>query len=716
MFGRRSVLVAATVVALAGVALWVVRPDETVSAGRFRVVRRLDRPSGVSPFDPGARAVTARLRWTASEIEQQWTRLGGGSGLTYRSPAFDTSRSLFGIVATLPDLRDQSAVILWSGGPTLTPEDFARNRRELHDPAGGQNLLLRADNLQPDNQPIQYLFIHLPEGLALPSAVETLSVLERSDLTSHGPVGPVRLTEGGQVRDVVLAPSGHRLSYELDELSLAALSFGLHLERDVSVQVRAWQHTSEGETEIFTERVDDAGWHDFNVPLVQAGRSAITLQAVTDLETGPLSWSTPLLVASDGNAEQPNVILYVVDALRADALGLHGAGGARSPIIDRLGRNGLVYSRAYAAASWTKPSVATLLTSLYPSTHRLGARFYSDPLPRTVLTLQDALAANGYLTAQFSSNPFTGTLSNLDKGFDVAVTPGVFLDRASSNGTASIGAAQVHDRALSWLERHKGMRVFAYIHSVDTHPPFSVKGATARAAYDGSLASIDSEIGRFRERLLPLGFGDNTLFVLTADHGEAFGEHGHEGHGQSVYDEEVRVPLLFHWPGHIAPMEIDEPVHHVDLAPTILTLAGVGDAAGQFQGRSLWPHGPHWQPSPVVVTRFVYPEDVDRPAADRIEALALVDYPWKLLSFAGPGVPRRAELYRLDTDPGERNDVAGSDLARVQTLQTALDRFMADQAQQRGRFDAAHARSSRRPSAPPSRDLLDQLRSLGYVR
>ncbi|MGH9175415.1 MAG: sulfatase/phosphatase domain-containing protein, partial [Vicinamibacterales bacterium] len=184
----------------------------------------------------------------------------------------------------------------------------------------------------------------------------------------------------------------------------------------------------------------------------------------------------------------------------------------------------------------------------------------------------------------------------------------------------------------------------------------------------------------------------------------------------SVYDEEVRVPLLLHWPGRITPGRVDEPVHHVDLAPTILALAGLTDTQSQFQGRSLWPRDPAWRPSPVVLTRFVYPEDLDSPVADRTEAHAIVDYPWKLIVFERAGTRGRAELYRLDTDPGERRDLASVDGARVKALLTALDRFMAGEMQRRARFDADHARSSPRPSTPPSRDLLDQLRSLGYVR
>ena len=718
MLRRRTTIIAGAAVAAVGAVIWLAQPAPAPLRGSagLCVVQRLSRPLGATPFDPVHLAPTARQRWTAGEIERLWTHRDTSSGRTYRSPVIDMSRGgVFAVVATFPAARGRPALMLWSSGPTLTPEDFARNRRELRSPDGGRTLVLRADNLQPDERHLQHLFIHLPEATSLGSTLETLSVLDREDLTRHGLTGPLRLTEGGEVRDVVLANPGHRASYDIDATG-SLVSFGVHLEAGTVATIRASQQTPSGDTAIATNRIDTPGWHDFTVPLVpHTGRSVLTFEAVTE-PTGGVTWSTPLLLAADTPPERPHIILYVVDALRADALALYGATQNRAPVIDALGRQALLFTRAYAAASWTKPSVTTLLTSLYPMTHGVGARFYSDPLPSTAFTLQKALAAAGYLTGQFSANPFTGTLSNLDQGFDVTATPQSLRGVATPDAGDPIRAADIHQRVLAWLSRHSGARVFAYIQPVDTHPPFSITGATPREAYEASLASVDTEIGRFRDRLASLGLADNTLFVLTADHGESFGEHGREGHGQSVFDEEVRVPLLVHWPGRIAPTRVDEPVHHVDLAPTILAIAGIPDADSRFQGRSLWPGAPTQRPSPVVVTRFVYPEDADSSVADRTETHAIIDYPWKLMVFARPGAPVRAELYRLDSDQTERQDLAGSQVARVKTLQSALERFMADQAQRRLRFHADHASVSPPPGTLLRGDLLDQLRSLGYVR
>ena len=218
----------------------------------------------------------------------------------------------------------------------------------------------------------------------------------------------------------------------------------------------------------------------------------------------------------------------------------------------------------------------------------------------------------------------------------------------------------------------------------------------------------------FRQRLQALGLG-NLLFVLTADHGEAFGEHGRTGHGQSVYEEEVRVPLILHWRGRIVPARINEPLHHVDVVPTILALADVAAPDG-IQGVSVWPFSRSSRPSPVMVTRFVYPEDVDRPTVDRNDARALIDFPWKLVLIEPSSAPRRVELYRLDLDPGERRNVADEEPARVRTLSAALEGFGAEQHRRRAAFVARHQPGTGAMRHAPSRDLLDQLRSLGYVR
>lgn len=711
MVGLQARQLAATTAMLALAACAPAQPAEQ-PAPPLRVVQRLAPVQGAAPVDPLALAATARQRWTADDIAREWTRLGSADSRLYMSPPLDPAAPLFAIVATFPEAESAEALLLWSAGGTLSAEDFARNRRGLHRTPETRALVLPADSLGAEDQPVRRLFVHLPAGARLAAALEALSVVTRRDLTARGAVGPVRLTEGGTLRDVVLAASGHRIVYGAGEAG-SRVSFGLHLPHDGTAEVRAWQESSSGTREILAEQIAGRGWHEFVVAVTPAAGWRLAVSATTSAAGEAVAWSAPLVLAAADRVQPPHIVLYVVDALRADALGLYGAGGGRSPVLDALGREGVVFDHAYAAASWTKPSVTTLFTSLYPATHGVGARYYSDALPSSVTTLAEVLAAAGYMTAQFSANPFTGALSNLDQGFDVAETSGALS--AGRRGPPPTAGA-LHDRAAEWLLRQPAAPAFAYLHAVDTHPPFAVAGATAREAYDASLAALDAAIGDFRRRLAAGGIGGNLLVVVTADHGEAFGEHGREGHGQSVYDEEVRVPLLLHWPGRLSPARIAEPVHHVDLAPTILALAGIAADGAGFTGRSWWPRSAGVPGSPVVVSRFAYPEDLDATVADRTEATALVEYPWKLVSWSDGGSAARAELYRLDTDPGERRDLAREDPARLRSLQRALDQFADAERRRHARFVAEHAVGRDGPAPPQRRDLLDRLRSLGYVR
>jgi arylsulfatase A-like enzyme len=251
---------------------------------------------------------------------------------------------------------------------------------------------------------------------------------------------------------------------------------------------------------------------------------------------------------------------------------------------------------------------------------------------------------------------------------------------------------------------------------VDAHPPFVAPGSAAAGdaagAYEAAIRFNDRAIGRLRRRLAERGLERDTLLVVTADHGEAFGEHGQTGHGRSVHDEEVRVPLILHWPGRLEHVVDDAPVSLVDVMPTLLAACGVEPAAG-MQGRSLL--GPGAAP-PAVSTRFVYPDDLDLAIGDRSEAHALFDGRFKLIA-SETDAGRRLALYDLVADPLERDDRAAAEPERAAQLDAALRGFLAEQQAARARYLADHGMP---PDPPPARkptpQLVEQLRSLGYLR
>ena len=727
----RVILVGVICAILVAGALWTFREPTRSNPTRYRVVQRLTAPMGVAAadsFDPAAHAET---RWSVEDIRASWTRVQSGRSATLRSPRFDLPDGFQGVAVTQSPQQwtaDRAPLLLWSESPTLTDAQFRRNRRELLPPNDGSpSMFVAAETLQSDERrPVHYLFLHLPAGGEIAATIDSVAIVSSRAIAAGG-AGVWRIAADGQTRDAVTTRS--TVEYLADIPEGAELAFGVHIASDVQgiAAIRATEVVG-GREHLLLESSTSAGrWTDLRTTLRAGHRSSLVLSATASGTPVLASWSTPQILVRD-DEPAPNILLYVVDALRADKLGAYGAGGGLTPFLDRLASDGLLFRRAYAAASWTKPSVATLLSSTYPWTHALGARHYTDMLPAGVPMLQTILASSGYVTAQFSPNPFTGAVSGLDRGFDAA-----FMTTALGHTRAfDVKARDINDRFLAWLASRPRDRFFAYLHAVDTHPPFSASEGTPPSAYERAITEVDREIARLYSLLEELQVADNTLLVVTADHGEAFGEHGQSGHGQSVYDEEVRVPLLMHWPRRGDRTAIDEPVHSVDVAPTLLHYAGVRFDATRFQGRNVLPASPKLAfegsasvggprkdgappPSPVVITRFTYPEDLDLPG-DRRDMHAIVDYPWKLIVTVAPAdAARTRELYRLDSDPGERRNLAAVEAIRARRLETALDAFLANQASARAAFARAHQQPPpRRPV--PARDLVDQLRSLGYVR
>jgi arylsulfatase A-like enzyme len=693
------------VVVAAAVAWWIARERmESPNPARLQVVARLVTTTGSPAGDAADATRHARHRWSAADIESSWVGVRSGSSATYRSPRLDLGRDFHSVAITRPPIRSPMAapIVLWSDSPVLAGPAFTRNRRELPIAQEGATLVLEAEALQGDRrQPVRHLFLHLPRGGGVAQAVESIAILTTGDLAATGMLS--RIAADGETRDGFA--STVPLAFRTTVPAGAEILFGVRAATGVTDRmVRVTQSIGSDERVQFEMAVPPGRWVDLRAPLQQARDSTVTFSIAGAGADSVAYWSAPLLLAPVHTDDRPNIVVIVVDALRADVLGADGARASATPVLDDLASKSVLFARAYAPTSWTKPSIATLFTSLYPWTHALGARYYADALPREVLTLQRVLSENGYVTAQFSANPFTSAASGLDRGFDTA-----FMAPALGHADAfAVTAADIVDRVLHWVSARSRDRSFAYLHLVDAHLARGID------SYRVAAGIADREIGRLLNRLNELRGRTNTLFVITADHGEAFGDHGQAGHGQSVYEEEVRVPLIVHEAGQTAGRIVNEPVHLVDVMPTVLDYAGITLDRAVIQGRSLRASGRELKPSPVIVTRFTYPEDIVV-SADRAEMHAIVDFPWKLIVTERHGQPRRHELYRLDTDPIEKDNLATADPTRTRRLEAALDAFLREQATARARFASTHERGVAASPAPP-RELVDQLRSLGYVR
>lgn len=297
-------------------------------------------------------------------------------------------------------------------------------------------------------------------------------------------------------------------------------------------------------------------------------------------------------------APAPDIVLVLVDTLRRDHLGIYGYGRDTSPNLDALAATGRMFDNHIATASQTVPSTLSMLLGLYPAEHGFPHRsigqfaaarpYYPDELHFLAEELRDA----GYRTAAFVGNPFLQRENNFDQGFQEFA---YFEDRGKA----------ITDAAIGWLRRPREGPRFTYLHYFDVHWPYDPPPPYARrytddpsgpriytngpvkdvdedelerteALYDGAIAYVDAEIGRLLAVLDRLELREDTVVVVTSDHGDEFLEHGGMGHGTTVYGELVRVPLILSYPRRVEPgRRTDDLTSHVSLAATLLELAGL---------------------------------------------------------------------------------------------------------------------------------------------
>lgn len=401
---------------------------------------------------------------------------------------------------------------------------------------------------------------------------------------------------------------------------------------------------------------------------------------------------------------RPSILVVLLDTVRLDHTGWGGCPLPTTPRLDALARRGVYFTQAIPQASWTKPSVASLLTGLIPSRHlavgRPGAGYY-PVLPEDRRTLAEAFAVAGYRTAAISTNPNIAWLFGFSQGFE------------DWQEDASWNAEEVAAAAREWVAARAGEPFFLYLHFNDAHYPytppegfrgrFDHTGSTAvlngtterefregrrefspedvehlRLSYAEEIAWLDDVVGRLVEDLL--AERDDLLVVVVADHGEEFLEHGDVGHGHTLYDELLRVPLQFAWSPSLGkalglrPGGVDAQVRLVDVAPTLLELAGLSwpPAAPAMDGASLLPalRGEPLEDRPAFAetdSRGSLRSGLPGPLrAWREPELKLV------LTDPFSDAGGRYWLFDLVADPGETRNLAGK---RFDLLQDRLRRL-----------------------------------------
>jgi arylsulfatase A-like enzyme len=514
-------------------------------------------------------------------------------------------------------------------------------------------------------------------------------------------------------------------------------------------------------------------WEPVAVDLAPyAGKRVAVTLALAAEKRGTLGfWGTPAVRRAGARAAAgeapPGVIVVLADTLRRDHLGAYGYARPTSPVLDRLAQEGVLFRECIGQGSWTKVATPSLMTSLYPTSH--GVTDFFDRLPGSAVTLAEAYREAGYATVSFSSILFTGRFSNLHQGFEEVHEDSSLPDRNSSKTTR-----EYVDRLLPWLEAHRDVPFFVFLHVSDPHDPYrppppydalwadpakaeqheadlkKARGfisdpllkafgmptpdelrkagidpdafvAHERAWYDGSIRGMDVEIGRLVERIEALGLEDRTLLVFTSDHGEEFHEHGRSFHGQSVYGELNNVPLILWGPGRVPNgRTVERTVQTIDVMPTLLEISRLRAPAG-MQGHSLWP----------LVRGAAAAAGVA--SADGVESLPAVSEKAEIKEIAGPPprdtasdaiiVGRWKLIHNTKRPAGkpeyELYDHAADPLdARDLAAQHPAEVARLSKALQSWRRMAAAARvtSDADATATLSPAELERLKSLGYIQ
>jgi arylsulfatase A-like enzyme len=434
------------------------------------------------------------------------------------------------------------------------------------------------------------------------SFVDTESGRVNGVLRSRGEAAARELAVHGDRRPGISLETPGRLHFRSDSVPAAELRFGLAVrppDADVSLRV-----VVNGTLVAEEKWVEDRGWTERRIDLSRHSNEANEpLDIALELEGAE---ATALLAhpAILGRAEdrRPNVIVYVVDCLRADHVGAYGYGLETTPEMDRLAADAVLFEDLSSCASWTKPSTACLFTASLPTFHQ--ARTVDDALAQSRTTLAEVFRDEGYVTAAWVANPVIDPrVFFFNQGFDRWVDVRSFEERARRSNLHDMDpdAADITEAVLPWLEAHRRDRFFLYLHSLDLHfpyvarPPFDARFVSAESAgldrdrelYDAELAYNDREIGKLVERLKALDLYDDTAIFVTADHGEEFGEHGASRHGKTLYQRALHIPGILKLPrSRFAGRRVTGLASNIDMAPTLLEVAGI-DAPKAFHGRSL---------------------------------------------------------------------------------------------------------------------------------
>lgn len=482
-------------------------------------------------------------------------------------------------------------------------------------------------------------------------------------------------------------------------------------------------------------------WYDLEVPVGRGGELVLSTTYAGSHPVAPIVGFGRLRIAvpfeaqrQRSGADAPNVVLVVIDTLRADRLSCHGHSRATSPTIDRLAAEGLRCERAYASSSWTIPGTASVLTGLPPPAHGLGVED-SNYLPDRLETLPRLFSQAGFVTAGFTTNPLVDGSRNFDQGF------ATFVNEPWAP------TPKVIEEVEEWIAGVGPSRFFLYLHPTDPHAPYRaspesmarqgvtptdefakellptslerwfagdvdrayIERAVAYASdvYDAEIDLVDAMLRRVLDALDAAGHGENTIVCITSDHGEEFLDHDLVSHFNQLYPESVHVPLILWGPGVPRGEVVPLPVENRHVAPTLLTLAGL-EAPMEGVDLTRADAAPTLEAGGVFATAG----KGRRAVFETRESIALgpmhtlVDGRWQLITCAETKPPGHGFdlLFDLEVDPGCRQDLADQHPERVQAMRARIETWLEE---------GAAVRPDLLPTTQETRELMQGIGYLG---
>ncbi len=553
---------------------------------------------------------------------------------------------------------------------------------------------------------------------------------------------PIKFDNG--TRRAFAAPSSRAISFYLHVPADSKLIVDIGSDQDATFTISA--ETAAGTKELLKAKATKGQWQEQVIDLSSFSGKAMRLELRTDSPLGKTGWGEPEIMIPKGKATKAgkrakNLVYVVLDTTRADSFStVKSSAIVETPVFDALAAKSTSFRNAYNNENWTKPSVTTMWSGLYPGTH--GARQATSQVADEIRFLPQQLQENGFTTGAFIANAVVSKTFGFDKGWTHFQND----SRHALNGNGS----KLYPNAAKWMEEHKDERFFVYVQSVDPHITYEVpepytkkyykgkyKGklgdsfdrdeqlvvdngklkvseddlAWIWALYNGEVTYQDQYLGELIKKIDELGLAEDTLIVITNDHGEEIQEHGGLGHGWPLFEEQIRAPLLMSFPPIFRPgRNIKTIIEHADLAPTILDALGVPPMT-TAEGMSFLPFiedGVGKRQHPFYTIAW---------SRKGMRSVRVGD--WKLIAGKSSGW---MYLYHLGDDPDEKNNLLkkgtapeGKALLAARLCEIYMSEALATPDKAKRQEGAAQKQRYNSQEIPIDEKTRKELEALGYL-